>query len=73
MNEGNVIHDHGINTIMAQLAITVFTGPKVRFPLCRVYQNMSFLTHIWQRIGQSFNEMCRKLCPILHISYMHEI
>ena len=27
---------------------------KVRFPLCRAYQNMSFLTHVWQKIGQSF-------------------
>ena len=32
-NEGNIIHDHGINIIMAQLASTVFTGPKIRFPL----------------------------------------
>ena len=51
------------------------TGPKVRFPLCRAYQNMSFPTHVCQRIGQSFykiNERCRKFCPILHISYMHD-
>ena len=49
---------------------------KSKISLCCAYQNMSFLTHIWQRIGQSFckiNEMCRNFFPILHISYMHEI
>ena len=37
------------------------------------YQNMSFPTHVWQRIEQRFckiNEMCRKFCPILHISHI---
>ena len=41
----------------------LITGPKIRFALCRVYQNMSFPTHVWQRIGQSFckiDELCRK-------------
>ena len=63
-------------TKASPIIISIFTGPKVRFPLCHAYQNMSFPTHVWHRIGQSFckiNEMCRKFCPTLHISHMHEI
>ncbi len=41
------------------------TGPKlmIRFPTCPAYPNMTFPTHICQRIEQNFmqtNEMCRK-------------
>ena len=52
------------------------TGPKLRFTTCSVYQNMTFPTYTWQKIGWNFmqtNEMCRKSCPILQISYMYEI
>ena len=52
------------------------TGQKLRFPTWPTYQHMTFPTHILQRIGQNVmqtNEIRRKSCPILQISYMHEI
>ena len=52
---------------------SIITGQKLRFPTCPAYLHMTFPTHIWQRIGQTFkqtSEMCRKSCPILQISYI---
>ena len=49
---------------------------KLRFPTCPAYQQMTFPTHIWQRIGQNFmqtNEMCINSCPILQTSYTYKI
>ena len=48
---------------------------KIKVSLCCAYQNMSFPTPVCQRVRQNFckiNDMCRRFCPILHISYMHE-
>ena len=61
---GTYMGDYGITALESKL--------KTSYMSC--YQNMTFPTHIWQRIGQNFmqtNEMCRKSCPILQISYMY--
>ena len=34
---------------------------------------MNFPTHVCQMIGQNLNEMCRKFCPILYISYTQNL
>ena len=55
------------------------TGPKLRFPTCPAYQNMTFphITYTYlaeDRVGfYATCEMCRKSCSILQISYMYEI
>ena len=55
------------------------TGPELRFPACPAYQNMtfsdtSFTYQIEDRAEfMQTNEMYRKSCPILQISYMYEI
>ena len=56
-----------------------WTKSKISYMSCLSQQDISsHFQHIpaWQRIGWNFmqtNEMCRKSCPILQISYMHEI
>ena len=55
-------HD-SYSSVQAQLDFRMLCLPKY----------MSFPTHVWKRIGKKINEMCRKFCPILHISFMHEI
>ncbi len=53
-----------------------YTRPKLRFPDVVVTKahDLSYtcLVEDWAEFLK-INEMCRKFCPILHISYMHEI
>ena len=58
---------YGGNTHDACMPIIHWTKTKIS-----AYQNMSFPTHLEEDRAE-FLYMCRKLCTILHISYMHEI
>ena len=55
------------------------TRPKLRFATCPVYQNMTFPHISYTYLAEDrakfmqTNEMYRKFCPILQISYMYEI
>ena len=56
--------------------VHVRTGPKLRFPTCPAYQNMTFPHISYTYLAEDragFYAMCRKSCPILLISYMYEI
>ena len=46
----------------------IYTGPKLRFPTCPAYQNRTFPTLIWQRIGRN---LCKqmKCMEYLALSY----
>ena len=57
------------------------TGQKLKFPMCPAYQNMTFPHISYTYLAEDradfyankINEMCRKSCPILQISYIYEI
>ena len=58
------------------MIVGYITGPKLRFPTCPAYQNMTFphisYTYLAEDRAEFYakNEMHRKSCPILQISYM---
>ena len=47
------MHAWNVNIHACDIRITG-PGPKVRFPTCHAYQNMSFPTRLAECIGQSF-------------------
>jgi hypothetical protein len=55
---------------------TTLTRPKLRFPdvVFTKAHDLSYTCLIEDRAEYlQINEMCRKFCPIVHISYVHEI
>ena len=59
--------------------VLFMVSPKIRFPTCPVYQNMTFSHISYTYLAEDraefwrMNETCQKCYPILQISYMYEI